>query len=108
MAEAQGTYLTTLLRALGGNYTALRDYLMISGGTFREIAKINAEAIRGLQPNISIWTTDGAGAGVGTTGMKEIGEVYKMLPPLCKTINEQTGMLPPAWLATLPPAAEKK
>lgn len=45
MAEAQGTYLTTLLRALGGNYTSLRDYLMISGGTFREIAKIKAEAI---------------------------------------------------------------
>lgn len=106
MAEAQGTYLSTLLGALGGNYAALRDYLMISGGMYQELAKTNAEAIRGLQPKISIWN-NGSGAGEAAAGgdntMKEIGKVYKMLPPLFQTVQDQTGMLPPTWLGTLPP-----
>ncbi|KAL2548611.1 Flotillin-like protein 1 [Forsythia ovata] len=75
ITEAQGIYLRTLLDALGGNYAALRDYLIISGGIFQEMTKINAEAVCG---------------------------VYRMLPPLFKTFNEQTGMLPPAWIGTLP------
>ncbi|KAL2548696.1 Flotillin-like protein 1 [Forsythia ovata] len=75
ITEAQGIYLCTLLDPLGGNYGALRDYLIISGGIFQEMAKINAEAVRG---------------------------VYRMLPPLFKTVNELTGMLPPAWMGTLP------
>ncbi|CAA3028694.1 Hypothetical predicted protein [Olea europaea subsp. europaea] len=109
IAEAQGIYLRTLLDSLGGNYAALRDYLMISGGMFQEMAKINAEAVRGLQPKISIWTNGGReaadGAGGGNNAMKEISGVYKMLPPLFKTVNEQTGMLPPAWMGTLADSA---
>ncbi|KAL2548692.1 Flotillin-like protein 1 [Forsythia ovata] len=109
IAEAQGIYVRTLLDALGGNYAALRDYLMISGGMFQEIAKINAEAVRGLQPKISIWTNGGGeaadGTGGGNNAMKEISGVYKMLPPLFKTVNEQTGMLPPAWMGTLSDSA---
>lgn len=106
LAEAQGTYIRTLLDAFGGNYAALRDYLMINGGMYQEIAKINAEALRGLQPKISIWTTgsgDGAtdGLGGGGAAMKEVAGVYKMLPPLFKTVHEQTGMLPPTWMGTL-------
>lgn len=110
--QAQGAYLRTLLDAMGGNYGAVRDYLMINGGMFQEIAKINAEAIRGLEPKISIWTTngsnggdlttDGGGGGGAAMGMKEVANVYKMLPPLFKTVHEQTGMLPPAWMGTLP------
>ncbi|KAL7166028.1 hypothetical protein ACSBR2_036820 [Camellia fascicularis] len=82
-----------LLDALGGNYNALRDYLMINGGMFQEIAKINGEAVRRLQPKISIWTNGDGGEG---GAMKEVAGVYKMLPPLFKTVHEQTGMLPPA------------
>lgn len=107
MAEAQGMYLSTMLEALGGNYNALRDYLMINGGIYQELAKTNAEAIRGLQPKISLWNNGNiageAAAGSDNTGMKDIGQVYKMLPPLLKTVQEQTGMLPPTWLASLPP-----
>ncbi|KAI3822387.1 hypothetical protein L1987_09976 [Smallanthus sonchifolius] len=105
LAEAQGTYLRTLLGALGGNYGALRDYLMINGGMYQEIAKINGEAVKGLQPKISIWTgADGAGEGSdGQAGgaMKEMAGVYKMLPPLFKTVHEQTGMLPPTWMGKI-------
>ncbi|CAI0415241.1 unnamed protein product, partial [Linum tenue] len=118
LAKAQGAYLRTLLDALGGNYAALRDYLMIDGGMFQAMARINAEAVRGMQPKLSIWTTDdgmggGGGGGDGVSenggggggsggGMKEIAGVYKMLPPLLQTVEDQTGMRPPAWLATLP------
>ncbi|KAL8090010.1 hypothetical protein AgCh_039464 [Apium graveolens] len=99
LAQAQGTYVSTLLKAVGGNYSELRDYLMINGGIYQEIAKINSEAVRGLQPKISIWS-NGENSGDGNS-MKGIGEVYKMLPPLFKTVHEQTGMTPPAWMGTL-------
>ncbi|KAG9143973.1 hypothetical protein Leryth_027538 [Lithospermum erythrorhizon] len=107
MADAQGYYLSTVLGALGGNYAAMRDYLMISGGMFQEIAKINAQAVQGLQPKISIWTSGNESggrtdaSGVGNNAMKEIAGVYKMLPPLFNTVHEQTGMVPPAWMGTL-------
>ncbi|XP_065848850.1 flotillin-like protein 4 [Euphorbia lathyris] len=103
LAQAQGTYLQTLLTALGGNYGALRDFLMINGGMYQEIAKINAESIRGLQPKISIWSNgNGGDHEINDGGMKEIAGVYKMLPPLFKTVHEQTGMLPPPWMGSLP------
>lgn len=112
LAKAQGAYVRTLLDALGGDYCALRDYLMIDGGMFQEIANINAEAVRGLQPKISIWSNGGGAGdckggggevadGVGSGAMKEVAGVYKMLPPLFATVHEQTGMLPPAWMGTL-------
>ncbi|KAK9280158.1 hypothetical protein L1049_013845 [Liquidambar formosana] len=113
LAQAQGNYIRTLLDALGGNYAALRDYMMINGGMFQEIARINAEAVRGLQPKISIWTNGSGGGeamdGASSTGshgaMKEVAGVYRMLPPLFKTVHEQTGMLPPAWMGTVTDSA---
>ncbi|XP_042476023.1 flotillin-like protein 4 [Macadamia integrifolia] len=109
LAQAQGVYLRTLLGALGGNYGAFRDYMMINGGMFQEIAKINAEAVKGLQPKISIWSNgssgsemgEGAGGNSSSTAMKEVAGVYRMLPPLFKTVHEQTGMLPPAWMGSM-------
>ncbi|PIM97145.1 Flotillin [Handroanthus impetiginosus] len=103
LAEAQGIYIRTLLDAFGGNYAAMRDYLMISSGTFQQLARINGEALNGLNPKISIWTSGGGEGSDSGTGaaMKEVAGVYKMLPPLFKTVHEQTGMLPPTWVATL-------
>ncbi|KAI8026864.1 Flotillin-like protein 4 [Camellia lanceoleosa] len=75
---------------------------MINGGMFQEIAKINGETVHGLQPKISIWTKGGGGEGGDGGAMKEVIGVYRMLPPLFKTIHEQTGMLPPAWMGALP------
>ncbi|KAL6335848.1 hypothetical protein AAG906_040571 [Vitis piasezkii] len=102
MAEAQGAYLDTLLKQLGGNYEALRDYIMLTNGAYLEIAKINSQAVQGLNPKISIWTgANGNGDHGGNGAMKEVAGVYSMLPPLLKTVNEQTGMLPPPWLGKL-------
>ncbi|KAI3922810.1 hypothetical protein MKW98_006941 [Papaver atlanticum] len=86
-AEPQGVNIQRLLQEFDGNDTSLRDYLMISGGMFQEVAKINASAVQSLQPMISIWTNgDGSSAGNGsptedglaTGAMKEIAKVYKM------------------------------
>ncbi|KAK4274396.1 hypothetical protein QN277_017622 [Acacia crassicarpa] len=105
LGQAQATYLRTLLDSLGGDYVALRDYLMINGGVFQEMAKINGEAVRGLQPKISVWTTGAEGGhssdGGAAVAMKEVAGVYKMLPPLFRTVQEQTGMQPPAWMGSL-------
>lgn len=103
IAHSQGVYLKTLLEALGGNYMALRDFLMIERGLFEKLARTNAEAVQGLQPKISVWTTEGGSGhnGPGDAAMKEVAGVYRMLPPLFKTVQEQTGMMPPSWMGSL-------
>ncbi|XP_059640905.1 flotillin-like protein 3 [Cornus florida] len=78
IAKGQGVYLSTLLKELNGNYEAIRDYMMINANMFQEIAKINAEGVRGLQLKISIWS--------GANGNNE----------LFQTVQEQTAILPPA------------
>ncbi|KAG0457275.1 hypothetical protein HPP92_022432 [Vanilla planifolia] len=97
LGQAQGTYLSSLLRALGGDYSSLRDFLLINGGVYQEMARINADGIKGMQPKISFWGNGGA-EGVAA---RELAGVYRMLPPLMATVHEQTGMLPPAWMGTL-------
>ncbi|KAL6138981.1 hypothetical protein ACLB2K_064259 [Fragaria x ananassa] len=109
LGQAEGAYLRTLMESLGGNYEAVRDYLMINRGMYQEVARINGEAVRGLEPKISIWTNGGeGGAGCGNAAMKEVAGVYKMLPPLFKTVQDQTGMLPPTWMGNLPVADGSK
>ncbi|GMH12465.1 hypothetical protein Nepgr_014306 [Nepenthes gracilis] len=108
LGHAHGAYLRTLLEALGGNYAALRDYMMINNGMFQEMAKINGEAVRGLQPRISVWTSGGGGGGgegvdgkaVSGSALAEIANVYRTLPPLLTTVQEQTGMVPPPWMGS--------
>ncbi|KAM3323111.1 hypothetical protein P3S67_004262 [Capsicum chacoense] len=56
IVEAKGFYVHSLMSALGGNYHALRDYMIIDKGLFKDMTKCNAEAIKGLQPKINIWT----------------------------------------------------
>ncbi|KAK4233678.1 hypothetical protein C8A03DRAFT_38593 [Achaetomium macrosporum] len=89
-------------QAFGGP-AGLLQYMMIEKGTYVELAKANAEAIRGLQPKISVWNT-GAEAGMeGAQGMGSqssvatMRNIYQMLPPLMTTINEQTGISLPEW-----------
>ncbi|GJN20886.1 hypothetical protein PR202_gb08319 [Eleusine coracana subsp. coracana] len=105
VGKAKAEYVSSMLQAVGGNYNALRDYLMIDGGLYQEMARINAGAVSGMQPKISIWSNgaDGpSGDAMGAGGaMQQVAGVYKMLPPLLSTVHEQTGMLPPAWMGSL-------
>ncbi|KAF6175894.1 hypothetical protein GIB67_003382 [Kingdonia uniflora] len=44
-ADAQGFYVKTLMNSFGGNYTATRDYLMITNKMFENIARINSDVV---------------------------------------------------------------
>uniref|UniRef100_A0ACD5XIM1 Uncharacterized protein n=1 Tax=Avena sativa TaxID=4498 RepID=A0ACD5XIM1_AVESA len=105
LGKAKAEYAASMLAALGGDYNAFRDYLMIDGGVYAEMGRINAGAVSGMQPKISIWSNggnDGAGEAAGAGGaMQQVAGVYKMLPPLLSTVHEQTGMLPPPWMGAL-------
>ena len=93
-----------LAQAFGGP-AGLIQYLMIEKGVYTDLAKANADAVRGLNPKMTIWNT-GAQAGsegghtaegTGMGGMDSIRNMYQMLPPLMSTINEQTGIVLPEW-----------
>ncbi|KAK2045749.1 SPFH domain/Band 7 family protein [Colletotrichum somersetense] len=83
-----------------GGPSGLLQYLMVEKGTYVQLAKANADAIRGLQPKISVWNTGsqaGADGAAGSSGVDTMRNVYQMLPPLMTTINEQTGITLPEW-----------
>ncbi|KAL2157309.1 hypothetical protein VTH06DRAFT_6247 [Thermothelomyces fergusii] len=92
-----------LAQAFGGP-AGLLQYMMIEKGTYVALAKANADAIRGLQPKISVWNT-GPEAGAASAGpdaaapssIATMRNIYQMLPPLMTTINEQTGITLPEW-----------
>lgn len=108
LKEAEGLTATAeayakMSQAFGGP-AGLLQYMMIEKGTYVELAKANAEAIRGLQPKISVWNTgpdsgaDGAPGGMGNhSSVAIMRNIYQMLPPLMTTINEQTGITLPEW-----------
>lgn len=92
MAEAY----SKLSVAFGGP-AGLLQYMMIEKGTIVELANANANAIRGLEPKISVWNTGSQGSGSGADPTETMRNVYQMLPPLMSTINEQTGITLPEW-----------
>ena len=71
LGRAKTEYAASMLQALGGNYHALRDYLMIDGGVYAEMARINAGAVNGMQPKISIWSNGGGADGAAANAGKE-------------------------------------
>ncbi|CAG9997109.1 unnamed protein product [Clonostachys byssicola] len=102
--EAEG--IAALAQAYGQMSTAfggpegLLKWVMVEKGTYVDLAKANADAIRGMAPKISVWNT-GANGGAGGTGQQDPAEtmrgVYQMLPPLMTTIHDQTGISLPEW-----------
>ena len=59
LTEAQQFYLRKLLESLKGNYAALKDYLLISNGTYINIQGSMLRLRRGIWPKISVWTNGG-------------------------------------------------
>lgn len=88
-----------LANVMGGPQ-GLMQYLMLQNNTYEKLALANAKAINGLQPKINVWNT-GAGA-EGADATAPIRNLFQTLPPLLSTIQDQTGMQPPAWLARMP------
>lgn len=103
VAAMAGAY-KQLAEAFGGS-AGLMQYMMIEKGTYVALAKANADAVRGMEPKISVWNTgnqsssEGGGAGGQGPGSAAdtMRNVYQMLPPLMSTINEQTGITLPEW-----------
>ena len=73
---------------------------MLQNNTYEKLAKANATAIQGLQPKITVWNT-GEGGSAPDSGAP-IRNLFQSLPPLLSTINDQTGIAPPSWLAQMP------
>ena len=101
--EAEG--ITELAKAYGhmaevlGGPQGLLQYLMLQDNTYEKLALANARAINGLQPKITVWNT---GAEAGTDSSAPIRNLFQSLPPLFSTIQDQTGMAPPSWMAQMP------
>ena len=103
--EAEG--LTAMAKAYGdlanvlGGPQGLMQYLMLQNNTYERLANANAAAIQGLQPKINVWNTGAQGEGA-IDSMAPIRNLFQSLPPLLSTIQDQTGMQPPSWLAQMP------
>ncbi|KAJ3055801.1 hypothetical protein HK097_009184 [Rhizophlyctis rosea] len=97
--EARAEGLKKVKEALGGDDATLMQYLMLENGLYQDLAKANAEAIKGLNPKINVWNTGASGEGDVTAPIRNI---FQSLPPLLTTIQDQTGITPPSWLANMP------
>lgn len=95
MAKAYG-HMSEIL----GGPQGLLQYMMLEKSTYEKLANANALAIKGLQPKTTVWNT-GDGAGSSSDGTGAIRNIMQNLPPLFSTINEQTGISPPSWLAQM-------
>ncbi|OCL04772.1 hypothetical protein AOQ84DRAFT_399911 [Glonium stellatum] len=95
MAKAYGD----LANVLGGPQGVIQ-YMMLQNNTYEKLAKANATAIQGLQPKINVWNTGSQAESSDPTA--PIRNLFQSLPPLLSTINDQTGISPPAWLAQMP------
>jgi len=89
------------LSAVLGGPQNLMQYIMIRDGLFEKMALANAKAINGLQPKINVWSTGSSTDAADPTA--PIRNLFQCLPPMLSTINDQTGLSPPAWLMQMPP-----
>ncbi|THY77817.1 flotillin domain protein [Aureobasidium pullulans] len=83
-----------------GGPAGVRDWMMLQNNIPVQLAQANAEAVRGLQPKINVWNTGSQDGGADS--FAPIRNIMQSLPPLFSTIQDQTGMMPPAWLAQMP------
>ncbi|KAG0017507.1 hypothetical protein BGZ81_010714 [Podila clonocystis] len=97
MSEAKADYIARMLTAFNGNYAAMQQFMMLENGTYTALAEINAKAIQGLAPKISVWNGMNGGSSSNGQGSEAnaIADIYTMLPPLIDTIHEQTGVKMP-------------
>lgn len=110
-SEAQG--VSALAKAYGEMANVLRgpqglmQYLMLQDNLYEKLALANAQAVKGLQPKINVWTTGGGENGAQDPAAS-IRNIFQTLPPLMDTVSEQTGMKPPGWLMQMPESTEQK
>uniref|UniRef100_A0A6C0E993 Band 7 domain-containing protein n=1 Tax=viral metagenome TaxID=1070528 RepID=A0A6C0E993_9ZZZZ len=69
----------------------LLKYLMIEKGVFTDIAKAQAEAVKDMKPNVTVWTPTGDSA----------TDTIKSFIPTLDTVIKQTNYKPPEWIMGL-------
>ena len=82
LAEAEG--IRKLVEAIGGNPESLVKYLMINKGIYTDVAKSNADAIRGLCPKITVYSNDGKHS-------DPLGNIMSMIPSMLGHMDETIG-----------------
>lgn len=104
LKKREAEAMTEMAKAYGamsdvfGGPQGLLQYMMLQSNTYEKLAKANATAINGLQPKITVWNT---GEGASSDSTAPIRNLLQSLPPMLSTINDQTGIAPPSWLAQL-------
>jgi len=93
--EAQASGVKNVMESLGGDSNSFLNYEMVNRGLFQQLATINAGAIHGLAPKITVWTT---GDSKESSYTKVIRDIAQCVPPLTSTIADQTGMKLPEWI----------
>jgi len=101
--QAQAEGVRRLSAAIGGSPEHFLQYLMLDKRVYQEIARENAQAIHGLNPQITVWHTDGGASGNDSSPLKAVTDLYKNLPPVLNTVEQLTGMKPPTWLVSKTP-----
>ena len=70
--------------------------MMVEKGIYSQLARANADAVRGMQPKVTVWNTGSNAGGVndgsGNDAAAAIRNTYQMLPPLMST-----GITLPEW-----------
>lgn len=97
MYEAQAQGLHKVLESFQGDTRAMLNYFMIEKELYPKLAQEAANAIKGLNPKVTIWNTSN-GSGNGNGSFDGIHNLAKSIPPLMKTIEEQTGISLPDWV----------
>ena len=81
--------------ALANFYLALEKGMFNPNGLFSVIADKQAQAIKGLEPKINIWST---GAQTGNNYADVLSGLGKTVPPILDAIQQQTGIKLPTWM----------
>jgi len=98
--EAEG--MTMMMHTFGGDVDAMLRYLMVDRKIYEKLASTNADAIKGLNPKITVWNTNSGNNTDSNDYSSTIANILKMLPPVLTTIHEQTGIRPSENIMTMP------
>lgn len=102
MYEAQTDGMKNLVNSCGDNPDLVKFALGVESGLYDNITKNMSDAVRGLNPKISVWNT---GGGNSSDATKPVFDVLKNFAPFLETLNEQTNIKLPEWM---PQASSRK
>lgn len=100
MYRAQAEGITQLIATFNGDSRAVLSYFMLEKGMYEKLADANARAVHGMQPKISVWSSD------ASSSMDTIQSLGKSVIPMLDTIQHQTGYGLPSWLLNRTGAAD--